>query len=127
MFIEDLLFMGIIAFRYYIPAYCRSVRSQLPDAYPPMIFRFSGTIVQRLEYEQDELKPFAVELAACCGEILERFTGFDEFDDFVRRAPEILKSQGLEYYEDSMAETPGNLRQYVTQVAARLTDLIEKD
>ncbi len=124
IFGEDLMFMGIIAFRYYISAALRYVRSQLPDAHPPMIFGIAGTIAFRLEFEQGELRPVAAELATFCGEILERFTRFDEFDDLVRRYPELLKSQGLDY-EDIMAATPSNLRQYVTQLRSRLTDLID--
>ncbi len=123
---EDLTFMGIVAFRYYIPAACRYIRSQLPDAHPPMIGDFATVVGNRLDDESDELKLVAPELLQICHEILARFSRFDESDELMRNLPEILKSKGFsEIVIDAVNEFPTNLREYITDVATRLTDLIE--
>ncbi len=81
---EDLMFMGPIAFRYYIPAEISYIRSELPNAHPPTLFGFAGILGQWLEFQPDELIPVAKELAEICGDVLERYARFDELSGVIK-------------------------------------------
>ena len=125
---EDLMFMGPVAFRYYIPAACRFLRSQLPDADPPMIFDFAGVLQHRLEFDPNEMTSVAVELADLCAEILARFTRFDEFDELMRDLRTRPELQGI--ISDDLYEQFGlelGLRAHLTSVISKLTALTQKE
>lgn len=124
---EDLMFMGIVAFRYYVPAACRYIRSELPDAHPPRIFEFTGTVAQRLMYEPEELKPVAPELAALCGEILEGFTRFDELEDLMRVVRENPLNQIIFEDDDVISSYLRlDMRVQLTDLRKALSELVAK-
>lgn len=120
---EDLMFMGPVAFRYYIPAACRYVRSQLPDRFPLMFCDFACTVQSRLEFEPDELKPVATELAEVCADILSRCTRFDEFDEFWREMQTSPALQNSPQDEPNWFSELPDLRTQLSDLIARLTPL----
>lgn len=123
---EDLMFMGVIAFRYYIPAACRYLRSQLPDGYPNMFADFASTVQSRLEFEPEELKPVAAVLAETCADILARSTRFDEYDNLLhemKTRPE-FHAQLAQLDPDWMSLLP-DLRTQLADLIVRLTELAQ--
>ena len=73
---EDLMWMGTVAFRYYLPAVARFIRSEAADE--DFVAHFSGTLKFRLEYEPRELAPVADQLAALCDYIIEHWSRFED-------------------------------------------------
>lgn len=74
---DDLLWMGPAAFRYYVQAAIRFIRS--PDAAEESDFinGFESTLRLRLEQEPDELAPLAEKLCDVCIYIIEHYESFD--------------------------------------------------
>lgn len=70
---EDLLWMGPVAFRYYIPAVIRFFRDETVRGQDELLVEFAGTLEFRLEREPAELAPIAHELAATCDYIVEHY------------------------------------------------------
>ena len=64
---EDLMFMGPVAFRFYVEAAIRYIEATRDDS---MVSAFAGVLEHRLEFERAELTPVAPQLAAICRFIL---------------------------------------------------------
>jgi hypothetical protein len=71
---EDLLYMGPVAFRYYVQAAIRYFRRA--DADSSGIIGFCSTLELRLELEPEELIPIADQLANICGYIVQHHDRF---------------------------------------------------
>ena len=78
---DDLMWMGPVAFRYYVRAFIRFLHSEAATNCPDAINGFAGTLEIRLEYEPGELAPIARELADACTYILEHWNKFDPDPD----------------------------------------------
>src|SRR6185436_18816876 len=63
---EDLMFMGPIAFRFYVHAAINYIRSQAATGDSSIIDCFAGILEFRLEFEAHELVPVAAQLASVC-------------------------------------------------------------
>lgn len=74
---EDLMFMGPIAFRFYVQAAIRYIQSDAATGDPDIINCFAGILDSRLEFEAEELVPIAAQLASICRYILEHYNRFD--------------------------------------------------
>jgi hypothetical protein len=74
---EDLLFMGIGAFRFYVQAAIRYIQSEAATGDSSEVSCFAMILESRLEHESAELVPIADRLASICGYILEQRERFD--------------------------------------------------
>lgn len=75
---EDLLWMGPIAFRYYVQAAIRFIQSNEGAYQAGFINGFRGTLEWRLECQPlEELIPVAGQLAAVCSYVVEHWSKFD--------------------------------------------------
>ena len=79
---EDLMFMGPVAFRFYVQAAISYVQSDASTGDPDMISCFAMILEHRLKFEAKELPPVAPELALVYRYILEHYDRFS-------RTPEI--------------------------------------
>jgi len=83
----DLMWMGVVAFRYYLPAVVLFVQSEAATDDSDFIAHFASTLEFRLEYEAQDLQPVAEQLALLCCYIIEHWSRFEsgsEFYDDVR-------------------------------------------
>jgi hypothetical protein len=100
---EDLMWMGPVAFRYYVEAAVRYVESDAAkgDFAVPVFF---GSVIRfRLDHDPRELMPVARRLAAACQYVLNHLRGFDP-----EAGPEEVRRQ-REVYEalrDSLLRLP---------------------
>ena len=75
---EDLLWMGPVAFRYYIHAAIRYVQSGDATGDSDIINCLAGTLRHRMQYEPlSELQPIAEPLAVFCAYVVNHFGRFD--------------------------------------------------
>ena len=74
---EGLMWMGPVAFRFYVTAVIRYIQSAAAIGDSDIINCFAGLLEFRLEYESAELVPVAGQLAAICGYIVEHYERFD--------------------------------------------------
>lgn len=74
---EDLMFMGVSAFRFYVQAAVNYIESEAAAGDSDIINCFAGILEIRLERDTDELRPVAELLASSCGYILEHYDRFD--------------------------------------------------
>ncbi|MHC5114005.1 MAG: hypothetical protein ACYTGP_06205 [Planctomycetota bacterium] len=74
---EDLLFMGPIAFRYYVPAAVNYIRSDAARGDSDMVSCLASILEHRLRYESVELAPVASSLTAACHYVVEHYGRFD--------------------------------------------------
>ena len=74
---SDLMWMGPVAFRYYLPAVVRFVRSEAATDDSDFIAHFASTLESRLEHEPQELQPVAEQLVTLCGYIVEHWSRFE--------------------------------------------------
>src|SRR5688572_183983 len=63
---EDLMFMGPIAFRFYVQAAINYIQSESSTGDADIIYCLTGILEHRLENEAEELLPIAEQLAATC-------------------------------------------------------------
>ncbi len=73
----DLMWMGPVAFRYYLTAVVQFVGSEAATDESDFIAHFAGTLEFRLEYESQELQPVAEQLVALCGYIVAHWSRFE--------------------------------------------------
>ncbi|MDB6131662.1 MAG: hypothetical protein JWM04_2769 [Verrucomicrobiales bacterium] len=73
---EDLMFMGVRAFRFYVQAAISYIQSDAAAGDSDMINCFGGILERRLEFEAEELVAVAPQLASICRDILERYDRF---------------------------------------------------
>jgi hypothetical protein len=72
---SDLMHMGPIAFRYYLPAIAQFVRSDEADS--DFVAHFSSTLDWRFKYQMQELTPVARQVADLCGYIVQEWPRFE--------------------------------------------------
>lgn len=70
---EDLMFMGAVAFCYYVEALIRYIRSDASVGDSDIINCMVGILEQRLELDGLELAPVSQSLASVCEYILENY------------------------------------------------------
>jgi hypothetical protein len=88
---SDLMWMGAVAFRYYLPAVIQFVRSEAATDDSDFIAHFASTLEFHLE---QELRPVAGQLAELCGYVVEHWSRFEsgsEFYDDVRTRYQTLQ------------------------------------
>ena len=74
---EDLMWMGPVAFCYYVHAAINYIRSEAATGDSAIISCLASLLAFRLEHQSPQLKPVAQPLAAVCGYILEHYHRFD--------------------------------------------------
>jgi hypothetical protein len=74
---EDLLFMGVSAFRFYVQAAINYVQSEAATNDSDMINCLGSIFEHRLGYEAEELRPIADRLASVCRYIIQHYDRFD--------------------------------------------------
>jgi hypothetical protein len=74
---EDLMWMGPVAFRFYVEAAVRYLLSAAADKDADMVNCFAGLLEFRLEHEPEEVASVAGRLAVACRFILEHWERFD--------------------------------------------------
>lgn len=74
---EDLMFMGMVAFRFYVQAAIRYIRSDQANEDSDMVSAFASILELRLKYDRAEVVPIAPLLADACGYILDHYDRFD--------------------------------------------------
>jgi hypothetical protein len=75
---EDLMFMGVVAFRFYVKALLNYIRSEAAEGDSDIINCLVGLLDLRFQFEtKDELVPVASELAAICTYVLANFERFN--------------------------------------------------
>lgn len=74
---EGLMWMGPIAFRYYLHAAIRYIQSEPALGDSDMVNCFTGLLEFRLEHESAELMPVAKDLVSICAYIVEHYDRFD--------------------------------------------------
>ena len=75
---EDLVFMGSVAFRYYIQAAIRYIQSEAATGDNDIVGYLASILEFRLEHESAELVPIAKQLASACGYVRENSARFDD-------------------------------------------------
>jgi hypothetical protein len=78
---EDLMWMGVTAFRFYVRAAIRYTRSPESQGDSDAINCFVGLLDFRLEKEHKELRPVAQALADACRYIVAHYDRFDVDDE----------------------------------------------
>lgn len=73
---EDLMFMGPVAFRFYVPAYVNYLRSAASSGDPDAVNCFVSLVRHRWEYEPAELEPVRGLLAEACRTVLAEWDRF---------------------------------------------------
>lgn len=74
---EDLMWMGPVGFRFYVPAAIRYLQSEKSNGDSDAINCFVGLLEFRWENEPEEVRPIAPQLAAALHYILENHQKFD--------------------------------------------------
>ena len=96
---EDLMWMGVVAFRFYIQAAISYIQSEAADNDYDTINCLAGILEFRLKHEYQELRPIAGKLMTLCRYILKNLDKFDTeiCDDLQARY--ILLQQSFEQFE----------------------------
>jgi hypothetical protein len=97
---EDLMWMGPVAFRFYVTAVIRYIQSEAAAGDYDIINCFVGLLEFRQEHESAELAPIANQLASICGYIIEQYERFDprqEVDGDLRARAQGLRNAFLSY------------------------------
>lgn len=79
---EDLMWMGSVAFRYYIQAAINYIQSEASTGDSDLVSNLASLLEFRLENEASELKPVAQKLAALFDYILSHRQRFDLTSDW---------------------------------------------
>jgi hypothetical protein len=75
---SDLLWMGIVAFRFYLPAAIRFIKQETNGEHPDFVAHFASTLESRLENEATQLSPVANQLVDVCDYIIQNWSRFEE-------------------------------------------------
>ena len=75
--IQDLLWMGPVAFRFYVRAAITYIESEYADGDSDSINSLAGTLSHWQEYDPAELVPCACLLADFCRTVFEQFDRYD--------------------------------------------------
>jgi hypothetical protein len=76
-FQDDLMWMGGVAFRYYLPAAIQFIHSDAATNDADFIAHFASTLEFRLEREPHELQPVAKQLVALCDYVVQHWSRFE--------------------------------------------------
>ena len=74
---EDLMFMGAVAFRFYVRAAIGYIHSSSSAGDSDFINCFAGILGFRFKWEPEELRPIAAQLSAICAHVIEHYGEFD--------------------------------------------------
>ncbi|HEY4258687.1 MAG TPA: hypothetical protein VGM98_00950 [Schlesneria sp.] len=74
---ENLMWMGPVAFRYYLPAVVEFIRSEAATDDSDFVAFFASTLEFRFKYEPGEMRPVAQQLAVLCGYVVEYWSRFE--------------------------------------------------
>src|SRR5215216_5731472 len=74
---EDLMWMGPVAFRFYVESVIRYIQSNASSSDADAVSCFAMVLEFRLEQEPTELVSVADRLGSICGYIIERYERFD--------------------------------------------------
>lgn len=74
---EDLMWMGPVAFRYYVKAAMWYIQSEASKADSGMINGFVGVLEFHRHLNPEELRPVAMELSSICNYIIQNYDKFD--------------------------------------------------
>lgn len=74
---EDLMWMGPVAFRFYVQALIHYIRSEAATGDSDIINCFAGLLEFRLDNEAKEMVPVARQLVSICSYIAEHYDRFD--------------------------------------------------
>lgn len=74
---EDLMWMGPVAFRFYVGGAIRYIHSEAASGDSDAVNSFASVLEFRLEHDSAELVPVAEQLAAICGYIVQHYQRFD--------------------------------------------------
>lgn len=73
---EDLMWMGPVAFRFYVEAAIRYIRSEAASGDSDAISGFAGVLEFRLAHGRVELAPIAATIASACDFIIQHYESF---------------------------------------------------
>jgi hypothetical protein len=102
---EDLMFMGVAGFRFYVQAAINYIRSASAAGDSDMINCFAGILESRLIYEPEELRPVAQQLASICAYIIEHYERFDVGPEFYGDLRPRLRAFEQQLLQQSAAES----------------------
>lgn len=88
---EDLMWMGPVAYRFYIRAAIAYLKSDASNGDFEMAETVARTLRDRLKREPTEVMPIAEELAELCGHLAESEEKFDWSGDFFQQQRKFLK------------------------------------
>lgn len=74
---SDLMWMGPVAFRYYLGAVVQFIRSEASKDDSDFIAHFCGTLEFRLEHEPQELHAAVENLGTLCTYVVEHWSKFE--------------------------------------------------
>lgn len=74
---EDLMFMGVSAFRFYVQAAVNYIQSESATGDGGIISCFEGILAHRLEYQSQALVPVIPQLVSTCRFITSHWDRFD--------------------------------------------------
>ncbi len=80
----DLMWMGPVAFRYYVQAIIRYVQSEGAKGDCETVLFLVSVLEVRIQDEPEEVAPVAEQLTVACDHILEHLADFDADDQRVR-------------------------------------------
>ena len=75
--VDDLMWMGPVAFRFYVPAAIHFSQSEAAKGEGDFINGFISVLKHRLEFEADELRPVAEQLASGCDYLIQHHNRFN--------------------------------------------------
>ncbi|HET6423072.1 MAG TPA: hypothetical protein VFG20_05275 [Planctomycetaceae bacterium] len=76
-FSEDLMWMGPVAFGFYVPAYISYLESDAANHDADAVNCFLGVLQYRVEHYASDLIPIAAQLAAACRYVLDHYDKFE--------------------------------------------------
>jgi hypothetical protein len=85
---EDLMFMGVSAFRFYVQAAINYIQSESATGDGCIISCFASILEHRLEYEPQALVPVIPQLIAACRFITDHWDRFDVSSEIYAGLPE---------------------------------------
>lgn len=95
---EDLLFMGVTAFRFYVPALINYIQSDAAEGDSDIVNCFAMILEFRLERESNDLRPIATTLAEACRYLLDNYDRFEVSEEIYGD----LKSRFIELQRNLM-------------------------
>lgn len=76
-YMEDLMWMGPVAFRFYVQAAIRYIESEAAQGDSYMVVSLATVLESRMEHERENVLGVAAVLASACDYIVEHYDRFD--------------------------------------------------